>query len=143
MCTLCTAAYDYLSNFHAQAAELSLSRLDFPVEKLGPKASQGEIVAAVLNPFVSATTILFTTEPFLRRLEAMKLGEVAYRMRWQSLPLTQRQDVNELLPKVERAKEMGWWSLPETYRQDAVKRNRDREAMAITGVTGTRGGAPA
>lgn len=118
MCTFVEDSWQHVVHFRAQAAKLAVNPQDFPVEEEQLQDFEGErptglehFLPNVPNPFLLARVLMGLAGTFLRRLEEMKTeGEAMCGIRWQDLPLKHRQEANELILKILKAKEEGWWS---------------------------------
>ncbi|KAK4495217.1 hypothetical protein PRZ48_013546 [Zasmidium cellare] len=126
-CRMAELGMWHIWTFHKQATAHSLTRTDYPAEpelSMSPKAPyhvQKAASVAKVNPFEAAGREVYNVDAHLWILRKCKYGERTLGLRWQELPLSLRQSMNELFEKVAEAEEAGWWPLNEAKRKHIME----------------------
>lgn len=107
MCGVIEEARELMYHFHSQATELGLDDRDFPSEPPPGGAKKDRSTAAPqVNPFYSGMRLYLTADGFEDKLTT-KHGDPFIGLSWQQLPLSKRKRINEVLSKLDKAKEDG------------------------------------
>ncbi|KAK4498548.1 hypothetical protein PRZ48_011206 [Zasmidium cellare] len=131
ICTLPEAGFDLLSNFHEEATALHISSGDFPKEVSSISVTVGNngrvpvdgLGIAKVNPFHGEKAVLYLLDQLTECLMKVKArGHAVEGKRWQNIPLSWRQRINDLLMRVEEAREEGWWIFPNLDKMEEIEK---------------------